>query len=297
MKFAVFGCNGFLGRHMVQHLVSKGNTENLYLFDIDENSIFPEYNYKSVNILNLEQVKEINFEFDLIYFFSGLTGTEISNDEADKYIKVNELGLLNVLNCIIKNPISTNKLIFPSTRLIYKGSENELLKEESPKEFKTIYALNKFSCENILKIYSLKHKLIYSIFRIGVPYGNEMDGKLSYGTIGFFLDLAVKGLNIVVYGNGEMRRTFTHVTDICRQLFDVGILENSNFEIFNICGENLSIIEVASMIAQKYNVDIDFKKFTERDKIIESGDTIFDSTKINSLLGAFDSIKFRNWIK
>jgi UDP-glucose 4-epimerase len=296
LRVAVFGCNGFLGRHMVKYLTENDIVNSLHLFDIQEESIFQGYIYNTIDISDLNQVSAISFEFDIIYFFSGLTGTEVSNDEAEKFVKVNELGLLNVLNCIIKYPKFKNKIIFPSTRLVYKGVENELLNEESPKEFKTIYALNKFSCENILKIYGLKYNLRYSILRVGVPYGNEMDGKISYGTIGFFLELASKGLNISVLGNGEMRRTFTHVNDICKQFFDVGILENSNYETFNICGENLSIIEVANMIANKYNVEVEFKNFSERELVIESGDTIFDFTKINTVLKNFKSIKFKNWI-
>lgn len=296
MRVAVFGCNGFLGRHMVKYLTENCKNLSLQLFDLQENTAFSSLNYQILDISNLDMVNKIDFEFDMIYFFSGLTGTEVSNVEAEKFIKVNELGLLNVLNCIIKYPKFTNKLIFPSTRLVYKGEVGQLLSEESPKEFKTIYALNKFSSENILKIYGLKYNLKYSIFRVGVPYGNEIDGKISYGTIGFFLELATKGLNLGVYGDGKMRRTFTYITDICKQLFNVSILNQSNCETFNIMGENLSIIDVAQMIAEKYNVKVEFRSFSERELILESGDTIFDDSKIKLLLSNFEPIKFKNWI-
>ena len=61
-------------------------------------------------------------------------------------------------------------------------------------------------------------------------------------------------------------------------------------------GENLSIIDVAQMIAEKYNVKVEFRSFSERELILESGDTIFDDSKIKLLLSNFEPIKFKNWI-
>jgi UDP-glucose 4-epimerase len=294
MRVAIFGCNGFLGRHLVKFLSESINLKEIDLFDKDDQAIYGIYNYKKIDICDREDVGRVNFNYDLIYFFSGLTGTEISIDKSYEYIKLNEVGLVNVLDNIKKNTDFKNKIIFPSTRLVYKGEKNKKLKEESPKEFKTTYALNKFVCENILEIYRLKYKINYTIFRIGVPYGNEMELESSYGTIGFFMGQAKKGLSVKVFGSGNMRRTFTYVMDICKQLYFASLITND--EVFNIIGENLSILEVGILVAKKYKVEIEFCPFAERDLVLESGDTIFDYSKIQKILKDFEILKFDNWI-
>ena len=44
----------------------------------------------------------------------------------------------------------------------------------------------------------------FTIFRICVPYGNLIDELYSYGTIGFFINRAMKGQNITIYGDGSL---------------------------------------------------------------------------------------------
>ena len=82
---------------------------------------------------------------------------------------------------------STAKIVFPSTRLVYKGKDEPLL-ENDTKEFKTIYSINKYACEQYLKMYSDVFDIRYCIFRICVPYGSLLDGVSSYGTAEFFIE-------------------------------------------------------------------------------------------------------------
>ncbi len=54
----------------------------------------------------------------------------------------------------------------------------------------------------------------YTIFKICVPYVNNFGDAYSYGTLGFFLSKAIRGECITLFGDGSIRRTFTHVDDI-----------------------------------------------------------------------------------
>ena len=53
-------------------------------------------------------------------------------------------------------------------------------------------------------------------------------GNYSYGTIGFFLSKAMKKENINMYGDGELKRTFTHVYDICNSTIKFNIVITKN---------------------------------------------------------------------
>ena len=193
---------------------------------------------------------------------------------------VNELGLLTILQQHQQSN-SIAKIIFSSTRLVYKGQSNVFLKENDQQEALTPYAQTKINGEQLLAFYQEHAGINYTIFRICVPYGNAFDGAYSYGTTGFFLSKAQNGENISIYGKGNQKRTFTHVEDIINVILATIPHTKSNNQIYNIGGnDHLSLKEVAEMVAHKFNVKLDFVSFPEQAAKIESGDTIFDDLKL-----------------
>lgn len=297
MKIAILGANGYIGQHLVHKLKSEGNHE-LFLFDVHpkDNDID---NYEQLDLTKplQDELKSKLKIVDYIFFFSGLTGTSKSIDKYQDFIQINELGLLAVLD-FLKDEIKKPKIIFPSTRLIYKGHENLPLKESAEKEFKTIYAVNKFACERYLEIYKNMFEIDYTIFRICVPYGNMINNEFSYGTLSHFFNKALKGENIILYGDGSLKRTFTHIDDLTALLINGAFKEETSGEIYNIGSlDHLSLLEVATAIAELYGVRIEFKDFPLLDSKIESGDTIFDGEKLETLLNYKYRYSFKEWIK
>jgi UDP-glucose 4-epimerase len=294
MKALIFGANGYIGMHIAMQ-AQKENWD-VSLFDVQENGQNWFAHYQFVDVRKKESIEAINTNVDFIFFFSGLTGTLNAYEQYENFIDVNEKGLLHLLQHMrIQN--SRARIIFPSTRLVYKGKKNVPLTEDSEKECKTIYALNKFTCEHLLQQYSEYFGIQYTIFRICVPYGNEISNNYSYGTIGFFLKKATAGNNISLYGSGEQRRTFTHISDLTNAMFQVISLPDSVNQIYNTGGENFSLKQVAELIGQKYHIGIELAPWPPLEKLIESGDTIFDAGKIGKLTGKnLFTKKLQEWI-
>ena len=291
-KCVILGANGYIGRNITRISADKGY--GVLALDIQESSIAEDIPYMRLDITDKARVEETDLSSDFIIFLSGLTGTYVSFENYEEYIKVNEIGLLNVLNSIRKYP-KKPRIIYPSTRLIYKRNEYPIT-EDGEKECKTIYAINKLTGENILKAYENVFKIPYTIFRISVPYGNLFDDNYSFGTIGFFLKNAKKGEPIVLYGNGSMRRTFTHIEDVCEQILSAGTHPAAVNTVYNISGESFSLLEVASLFAEKYNVEVKFRAWPENDLLIEAGHTVFNSEKIEKLLNRPLKHRLKDWI-
>lgn len=294
MKALILGSNGYIGKHLAFYLLKNG--WDIFGFDISGDSTQSGLHYTTLNVCNKSEFENIDTCADYIFYFSGITGTSKAYDDYEAYLDVNEKGLLNLLNRM-KEQKSTARIIFPSTRLIYKGEKGKLLSEDAEKEFKSIYALNKWFGENILFQFSRYFDISFSIFRICVPYGSFVGNEYSYGTIGFFLNKALAGKPITLYGNGEQMRTFTHIEDICNQIYITIMNEASKNQVYNLGGEAFSLNEVANSIAQKFGTQVEYVEWPELEEKMESGDTIFNSDKIEQLVRMPYKNYFYKWVQ
>ena len=277
MRCAVIGGKGFIGKHLVYYLQRKGHQVASY--DIVESE---EDGYVRIDMTDANSVASMDLNVDYVFMFAGLTGTYAGFDAYEKYLAINEMALLNLLDAIRKSAYRP-KVIFPSTRLVYKGVDKPL-KEGDEKESKTIYAANKLACEGYLQAYHDSSDIPYTVFRICIPYGNLLSNDYSFGTVGFFIKQAKAGKDITLYGGGTIKRTFTHMEDLCFQVIEGAFAEGSNGEVYNVGGETLSLKEAAEIIAGKYDVKVTAVPWPERDLRIESDHTYFDDAKIQELL-------------
>lgn len=290
----VFGANGYIGRHLVFHLNKLGH--KVIAVGNNEKSIDNIPSYKQVNVVDYEEVAKLDFNVDYIFNFASKTGTGDGFDDYQSYIDVNVIGQLNILKHYV-DAKSSAKIIFPSSRLVYKGAKDIMLKEEDEKEAKTVYAQTKLSCENYLQMFADFHGVKYAVFRICVPYGNYFSNEYSYGTIGFFLSKAKNKENITLYGQGEPKRTFTHVADICNLIIETSVNQKSDNQVYNIGGEdNFSLSDLANLIANKYKVEVEYINWPKKALILESGDTMFDDSKIKSLTNYSYKNNLTDWI-
>lgn len=294
-KIAILGANGYIARNLIYILQNEYPACALELYGIEPSHLDGYSNYKQVDMTDKANIKGINMDCDAVFMFVGRTGSANGFEEYDSFININERTLLNLLN-EYRQQASEAKIIFPSSRLVYKGKHG-LQKEDAEKEFKTVYAINKFACEQYLQQYHNVFGIQYCIFRICVPYGTLVPGASSYGTAEFMLSKAGKGENISLYGDGSVRRTLTNIRDLCITLIEGALSAQCANDVYNIGGEDYSLKEMAEPIARKYNVSIEYVPWPAVAEKIESGDTVFDSTKLDTVIGRFTNSHFTDWIE
>jgi len=292
-KSILIGSNGYLGKHLAFHLQKEGFQNANY--DIQARAPSTVSNYGQIDMTSENAFDALDPGVDFIFLFAGLTGTANGFDDYKKFIAVNELGLLNLLDWMRKSN-SRARLVYPSTRLVYKGAKNHLIEEDGPKETKTIYALNKLNAENILWMYHNAFAVDYTVFRICVPYGNLFDDRFSYGTLGFFINKAKNCEDITLFGDGRIGRTFTHVSDVSTVIIKAIQTDKTKNEIFNLGGENLSLLEVAKLVAKKYGVGIQFTEWPSMALKLESDDTVFDDSKLRGIIDTQYSYSIAGWV-
>lgn len=283
MKCLFFGAGGYLGKHMVYALRRKGHEVIIPL----------EPDGTRLDLTRLEALAHIDWNVDAVYMFAGIAGTGASFDQYEKFLLGNDLILLNVLDSIRKSS-ARPRVIFPSTRLVYRGSDTPL-PENAQQESKTLYSANKIACEHYLYAFSNAYDVPYTILRICVPYANLLGQEYSYGTVGSFINQASKTGRIRLYGGGTVRRTFSHIEDLCRITLLASEHPATINLAYNMPGDDLSLNEAASFIAARLGASVESVDWPDMDARIESGSTVFDGCQILETLHTEVHHSFHDW--
>ncbi|MDR3363333.1 MAG: NAD(P)-dependent oxidoreductase [Clostridiales Family XIII bacterium] len=293
-KIGVVGANSYIARNLIHVLGRTPGRYALALYDTAETHRDGVGGYACVNLVSGGGMERIDFDCDLLFCFVGKTGGMNGFSEFELFLDANEAALLRLLEAS-RAADGRARIVFPSTRLVYRGRRGAL-SEDAEKAFKTVYAMNKWACENYLRMYHEVFGVGYSIFRICLPYGTLIEGAASYGTADFMLRAAREGKDITLYGDGSQRRTLTHIEDLCRLLIAGGLSPSCAANVFNIGGEDYSLAEMAALVARRFDVGVVHRPWPKDALAIESGDTVFDDAKLVRALGPAGYRSFENWI-
>ncbi|MGN1235215.1 MAG: NAD-dependent epimerase/dehydratase family protein [Christensenellaceae bacterium] len=293
MKLAIIGANSYLARNFIFWL--RQNTEaNLALYDLAETHRDGEEGYRQIDVSSPEGFAPVAFDADLLYYFIGKTGTAAGFEDYETFLDANERALLHFLTAYRKAD-SKAKIVYPSTRLVYRGKTGKL-KEDDEKETRTVYAVNKLAAEGYLRAWANAFGVRYVTLRLCVPYGTLIPQASSYGTAEFMLSLAREGKDIPLYGGGRQRRTLTYVGDFCRILAECASPSIEN-DVYNVGGEEYSLAQMAELIGGKCGVRTVRVPFPPLAEAIESGDTVFDDEKWNARSSIRPTMTFAEWVK
>lgn len=256
MKILILGGAGFIGSHLARSFIKKGNQ----VFVID-NLITG----NKKNIKDLLESKDFTFlERDIISFdYQGLPSFDLVYDLASpaspadflklsfEIFKVNSIGLINTLEFFVKSKSHT--FIFASTSEVYGDPQ---VSPQSETYFGNVhttgvrapYDEGKRFAEAVISAYGRKFNIDYRIARIFNTYGpfmNKEDGRF----ISNFINQAINGKDITVYGKGEQTRSCCFVSDMVSGLELLGTVKNINGAIVNIGNpDERTVIEMAQLI-------------------------------------------------
>ena len=261
----VFGKDGYFGSHLIHYLT---HCENWVV--------------NAIGRFDIAGMADDEFDVDYVFYLVGAAGILSSFEQPEVHIESNICVLSRIIARIKRTPFRP-LFIYPSTRLVYRGSSESLV-EDSITESRSMYSATKRACEAIIEAYSFAFKMPFIILRIGVVYGSLPGMNNRYGTIEFLEGQSSKG-EITIFGDGSQRRTFVHINDVCRGLIEVAAQTNKSSQcpnIFNFPGEDFSIREVAQMIARRDGSTLRYLAWPEIYRQTESGSTVFSAKKFHS---------------
>lgn len=239
------------------------------------------------DIRDEEKIERVARDQEVIFNLAGKSGAVDSNKTPLNDLDINCRGHLTLLEaCRSFNPGVT--IVFPSSRLVY-GKPGYLPVDENHKLApESIYAAHKLAVENYHLIYGHLYGLKATVLRISNPYGPMQAGESrAYGIANRFIQAAVAGKAITLFGDGGQHRDYLYIDDLVDAFLRAGFAETARGRIYNIGDrKSVSILDLAEMaVAAAGAGEIIRVPWPEDYRAIETGDYQSDTTRAQHELG------------
>jgi UDP-glucuronate decarboxylase len=262
-EILITGGAGFLGSYMCEALI-KSNARVTCLDNLVSglpSNIEHLKGNENFNFIEHDISKPINFEneLDLVIHMA----SRAAPFEFDKYpiqiLKANTLGIWIALGIAKKH---NARFVYTSTSEIYGNPDPKFI--PTPETYngnvnpigpRSCYDEAKRAGEAFVIAYEHEHKIDTRMARIFNTYGPRMRADDIYGrAVPRFIDQALKGEDITVFGDGSQTRSFTYASDQIEGLLRLATVDEAEGEVINI-GNNkeTSILEMAKLIKELTN--------------------------------------------
>jgi len=291
MKILVTGGAGFIGSQLIERLISDDHE----IVCVD--TLTPYYDpslkkarlarfkdsidFHTTDITDLESLEEL-FEkksFDAVCHLAAQAGVRHSLENPFVYADTNYVGTLTILELCKKFGVS--KLVMASTSSVY-GLNMKLPFSEDDRVDQplSVYAASKRACELLAFSYHHLYNMNITCLRFFTVYGPW--GRPDMALFKFTKNI-LKGKPIEVYGEGNMRRDFTYISDIVEG-FVLALEKPLGYRIINLgAGKPVELMEFVRILEQALG-----KKAEIELKPMQAGDvreTHSDIRKARQLLG------------
>ena len=253
MKFIVTGGAGFIGSHIVDMLISRG--DEVHVIDNfltgKRERLNPKAILHEIDIREFEKLLSILKGSSGVFHAAAQPRMQLSIQEPQLTNDINITGTLNVL--LAARDVGVPKVIYSASSSAYGSKHSMPLHEDMPPYPIIPYAIQKRVgeqyCEMVSKFYNLATVSLRYFNVYGPRQTTDTDGP--YATaIGIFLGQRQKGRPMTIVPDGKQRRDLTHVVDVARaNLLAMESDKVGTGEIINIgTGKNYSILEIADLI-------------------------------------------------
>ncbi len=295
----VTGGAGFIGSHLSDYLISKGDdvivVDDFSTGNLDNLKSLPNLSKLTVvtgSILDTKFISDLIAKSDFCYHLAASVGVDNIVRSPLKSLEINIKGTEVVLGAAADAGIKT---LLASSSEVYGKNPNMPLKEDSdrvlgsPEIARWSYSEAKAMDElHAFELY--KHKSFpVSIARFFNTVGPRQSG--SYGMVlPRFVKAAISNQPLTVYGDGTQSRTFCSVTDVVDALVFLMDSKESIGQAFNIGSTNeITITELAQKVVKLTNStsEIIYKKHSEvfGDHFEEPQRRVPDISKIKKVVG------------
>lgn len=251
MRVLVTGAAGFLGRHVVSHLLGEG-------WDVSGFDLTPNTDLDCpVTIGDLrdgDAIRRAVTGHEIVCHIGAVGDVYLATRDPALAAGANVVGCANVASAASE---AGARVVYASTWEVYGRPEYEPIDETHPCRPDHPYSITKLAGEQLLLAADRLQGVPVLALRLGTAYG---PGMRSNSVFRIFIDRARRGEPITIQGDGSQRRQFTHTSDIARA-FELACVSETRGQALNVVSpQSYSIKELAELVIDHYPTEIRFEQ-------------------------------------
>ena len=255
MKAMVTGGAGFIGSHLVDSLIKRG--DDVIIFDnlYKENPVInPKARFVKGDILNLEFLKKEIKGVEMVWHFAANANMMKGINETDLDLKNNIIGTYNILEAMRVNNVK--KIVFASSSTVYGETKVMPTPENHPLQPVSLYGASKVADEALISAFVNMFGFQAWIFR----FCNILGSRHSRGVIhDFILKLEKNSKKLYVLGDGNQSKSYLLIDETLDAMFLIINKAKGNFNVFNISNETTTNVKsIAKIVADEMNATPQF---------------------------------------
>jgi UDP-glucose 4-epimerase len=249
----VTGGAGFIGSHMVDHLLERGfrvrvidNLSGGRTANLAHHTDDPRLALEEVDIRDLEPESSLFRSARHVLHFAGIGDIVPSIEQPIEYMDTNIQGTVRVLECARHARVA--KFVYAASSSCY-GLAATPTREDHPISPQYPYALSKYQGEQAAFHWHRVYRLPVNSIRIFNAYGTRVRTTGAYGAVfGVFFKQKLAGKPYTVVGDGTQRRDFVYASDVASAFLLAAETDKAG-EIWNLgVGKPQSINRLVELI-------------------------------------------------
>lgn len=260
-RFLVTGGAGFIGSHIVEALVKKGQGARVldnFLSGRKENlkAVIDRIELIKGDIRSNDTCLKVTKGVDFVLHQAALRSVPKSMINPWEYNDVNIQGTLNLLKACVKNKVKI--FVFASSSSVYGEARIFPEKEDFLPQPISPYALTKLAGEHYCRIFSYNYGLPTISLRYFNVFGPRQSLDDEYAVvIPKFINCLLKNEPAPIYGAGKQSRDFTYVENVVVANILATQRRNAKGEVFNIAsGKDYSVLDLLKILNKLMQKDI-----------------------------------------
>lgn len=252
MRFLVTGGAGFIGSALSNRLLSEGH-DVAVLDDLSNGErarLDPVIDFTEGDIDNIPLLWSLLYEVDCVYHLAARVSVAESVLHPRDYNRVNVGGTVSLMEAM--RDTGVQRVVFTSSGAIYGRLLHEPIREDDQPNPDSPYAVSKWAAEQYIHTIGELWGIETVALRIFNAYGPNQSLPLSHApVVPRFLQQALTGGSVVLFGDGQQSRDFVYVDDVVDALISSATAGNVNRGIINIgSGVEVSINSLVDHIEQ-----------------------------------------------
>lgn len=249
MRILITGGAGFIGSHLARQY--QGQAEVIILDNLRsgylKNLAGVDHTFIHGSITDPDAVARAMQGVDLVFHLAALISVPESIEKPRECVEINVNGLLNVLDAAAHAGV--RKLVLASSAAIYGDNPTVPKTEDMLPEPKSPYAITKLDGEYYLDLYRRERALDTASLRFFNVFGPRQDPNSAYAAaVPIFIQKALAGEDLTIFGDGGQTRDFIHVTDIVAALAHIASTPGLT-GTYNVgYGESITVLDLAQRI-------------------------------------------------